>query len=268
MRRIFHLVFGALAMLAVALLSAFLSMRLAIHGREVKVPDLSKLSLADAGRLAASRGLRLSLEDRFYSATVPAGRVLAQSPAPGVKVRREWAVRITESLGPQQASIPNVVGQAERPASIVLRRIGLETGTIAHLPSDGAPGLLLAQTPLPGAEDIERPSVSFLLSDPQPLQPSQAIVMPALNGLTLPAASARAAAAGLHIVSAEDIVTSPQTAPSSPPTNQSVPQSTATAPTLPSALINSQTAATVVAQSPAAGYRISRGAAVRVTLAH
>ena len=38
MRRLFNILLGALAMLAVALLSAFVTMRLAIHGREVKVP--------------------------------------------------------------------------------------------------------------------------------------------------------------------------------------------------------------------------------------
>lgn len=258
MKRIFHLVFGALAMLAIALCSAFISMRLAIHGREVSVPDLSKLSLADAGRVAASKGLRLRLEDRFYSPEVPAGHILAQSPAPGVKVRHEWAIRVTESMGPQQVSIPDVIGQSERTASITLRRIGLESGTLAHLPSDAPEGTVLAQTPLPHSGGVERPVVSLLLAGSKLAQPADAIVMPALNGLTMAAASARVASAGLQIVSGEYIMSSPDG-----PASATVLPGTSAAP--PAA---SPSLATVVAQTPAAGFRVQRGAPVHLTLAN
>src|ERR1700751_1714552 len=110
--RFFNIVLGALAMLVVALLSAFITMRLAIHGREVKVPNLTGLTLADASKQARSRGLILHLENRFSSPNAPPGHVLPQSPAPGVSVRRQWAVRVTESLGAQQVAIPDVVGQS------------------------------------------------------------------------------------------------------------------------------------------------------------
>src|ERR1700733_11795858 len=145
--RFFNIAFGAIAMLAVALLSAYIAMRVAIHGREVEVPTLAGLSLADAAQKAKSLGLRLNVENRFYSASVPAGNVIAQSPTPGSTVRREWVVRVTESLGGQQVSIPNLSGQTERPATITIRRLGLELGAVAHIPSPGPPGVVLAQTP-------------------------------------------------------------------------------------------------------------------------
>src|ERR1700729_2172410 len=103
--RFFNILLGALAMLIVALVSAFIAMRLAIHGREVKVPNLTGLSLADASKATSAIGLNLSLESLFFSASTPPGRVLAQSPAAGSTVRREWPVRITESLGAQQVAI-------------------------------------------------------------------------------------------------------------------------------------------------------------------
>ena len=46
MRRFFRIVLGALAMMSVALLSALATMRLAIHGIEVSVPNLTGLTLA------------------------------------------------------------------------------------------------------------------------------------------------------------------------------------------------------------------------------
>ena len=267
MKRFFNLILGALAMLTVALLSAYLAMRITIHGREVVVPDLTGLTLADAGAKTSGLGLRINLQDRFYAPNVAAGHVIAQSPAAGSKVRREWAVRVTESMGPQQVDIPNLIGQTERPAAIAIRQRSLEVGVIAHLPTGGDAGIILAQTPTPDAQGIDRPRVSLLLSES--LEPAQgpAFVMPSLSGLTLAAASARTAAVGLHLVSAEDVAAP---APSAAPTTASVTaQGTASASaTAAPVAVPTFTMGTVVAQSPPAGYRVIPGDAVRITLGH
>jgi beta-lactam-binding protein with PASTA domain len=271
--RFFNIVLGALAMLVVALLSAFITMRLAIHGREVKVPNLTGLTLADASKQTRAVGLRLTLENRFYSPNTPPGSILAQSPAPGATVRRQWAVRVTESLGAQQVAIPDLLGQSERTASINIRRLGLELGAVAHVAAPGEPGIVIAQTPLPNAAGVDRPRVSLLLSEPEEAESPQAVVMPSLAGLTLAGASARAAAAGLHIVSAEDLnlpVPSPATtatlttAASAPASTPPSPPATTAAPSAPVAQATSL--GTVVAQSPAAGHRVVKGEAVRITL--
>ena len=103
--------------------------------------------LADASKITRSGGLRLTLENRFYSPNTPPGRILGQYPAPGLTVRREWAVRVTESLGAQQVAIPDLIGQSERTATINIRRLGLELGVSAHIPAPGDPGVVIAQTP-------------------------------------------------------------------------------------------------------------------------
>src|SRR5260370_32331280 len=92
--RFFNIVLGALAMLVVALFSAFITMRLAIHGREVKVPNLTGLTLADASKQTGSLGLILHLENRFYSPNTLPGHVLPQSPPPVLTVRRQWAAPV------------------------------------------------------------------------------------------------------------------------------------------------------------------------------
>jgi eukaryotic-like serine/threonine-protein kinase len=266
--RFFNIVLGALAMLIVALLSAFVTMRLAIHGREVKVPNLTGLTLTDASKQARSLGLRLTLENRFYSPTTPPGSILAQSPAPGATVRRQWAVRVTESLGAQQVAIPDVLGQSERTASINIRRLGLELGAVAHVASPGEPGVVIAQTPTPNAAGVDRPRVSLLLSEPEEAESPQAFVMPSLTGLTLQGAAARAAAAGLHIVSAEDLNLSAPPSTTTPTTENSSPQGNPPAPAAPPAAPVAQAVSTgtVIAQSPAAGHRVVKGDAVHITL--
>lgn len=256
MKRFFNILLGAMAMLAVALISAFISMRLAIHGREVEVPNLAGLTLPEASQKAGAEGLSLNVENRFYSANVAPGHILAQSPAPGVTVRREWTVRVTESLGPQEVSVPNLIGQTERPASILVHRLSLDLGTVAQLPATGESGLVLAQTPTPNASGIDRPRVSVLLSAPEDPS-STAFVMPSLTGLTLTAAAARAAAAGLHIASLEDVTPPSPTTPNTP----------AIAPAATPPVI-SVTPGTVVDQTPLAGYRVIKGDAVHIKLTH
>jgi beta-lactam-binding protein with PASTA domain len=270
--RFFNIVLGALAMLVVALVSAFITMRLAIHGREVKVPNLSGLTLSDASKQTRSLGLILHLENRFYSPNTPPGHILAQSPAPGVTVRRQWAVRVTESLGAQQVAIPDVLGQSERTASINIRRLGLELGAVAHIAAPGEPGIVIAQTPNPNAAGVDRPRVSLLLSEPEEAESPQAFIMPSLAGLTLAGAAARAAAAGLHIVSAEDLNTpTPDTATiQASASNASTPGSPSPAPA-PSAspappAVQAISIGTVIAQTPPAGRRVVKGDPVRITL--
>jgi beta-lactam-binding protein with PASTA domain len=266
--RFFNIVLGALAMLVIALLSAFITMRLAIHGREVKVPNLTALTLSEASKQTRSLGLILTLENRFYSPNTAPGHILAQSPAPGVTVRRQWAVRVTESLGAQQVAIPDVLGQSERTASINIRRLGLELGAVARIAAPGEPGVVIAQTPAPNAAGVERPRVSLLLSEPEEAESPQAFVMPSLAGLTLAGAAARAYAAGLRIVSAEDLNT--PTAPaattqtSTPrPSTPGTPAPVAS-PTPPATQAISL--GTVIAQTPAAGHRVLKGDPVHITL--
>jgi beta-lactam-binding protein with PASTA domain len=268
--RFFNIVLGALAMIIVALVSAFIAMRLAIHGREVKVPDLTGLTLLDASKQIRSHGLILNLENRFYSPNTPPGHVLAQSPAPGVTVRREWTVRVTESLGPQRVAIPDLIGQSERTASINIRRLGLELGTVSHVAAPGDPGVVIAQTPNPNAAGVDRPRVSLLLSEPEEAESPDAYVMPSLAGLTLSAAVRAATAAGLHIVSAEELN---QPAPTSDTATAAAPTAPATsappaASPAPARTVPAGAGGTVVAQTPLAGHRVLKGDPVHITLSN
>jgi eukaryotic-like serine/threonine-protein kinase len=260
--RFFNVLLGAMAMVAVALISMFITMRLAIHGREVEVPNLSGLTIAEASQSASSQGLNLNVENRFYSNDVAPGHILAQSPASGATVRREWTVRVTESLGPQKVSVPDLIGQTERPASILMRRLSLEMGTVAQLPADPANGVVLAQTPTPNASGIDRPRVSLLLSAPEDPD-ATAYVMPSLTGLTLASAAARAAAAGVHIGSVEDV-----NLPVAPVPAGSAASATPAPPVAAASATAAVQQGTVVDQSPLAGYRVVKGDAVHITLTH
>ncbi|HET7102570.1 MAG TPA: PASTA domain-containing protein, partial [Terracidiphilus sp.] len=119
----FRMVWLVLLLVVVAMLSAIFTMRFAIHGAEVQVPALNGMTVAQARSQAAGLGLNLDVDNRYYSAEVPAGHILTQSPAPGTIVRRDWRMRVSESLGPQKVDVPNVIGRDDRVAALELRRV-------------------------------------------------------------------------------------------------------------------------------------------------
>jgi eukaryotic-like serine/threonine-protein kinase len=266
-KRFFTLVLGALALVAVALISAFITMRFAIHGREAVVPTLTGLTVADASKAARSKGLNLALENRFYSSDVPAGRILAQDPAPGSRVRRDWPVRITESLGAQRVKIPDLTGESERAATVSIRRLSLDLGIIGHLAVPGDPDVVLTQTPPVNSAGVDGPRVSLLVSDADDSQAS-AYVMPMLIGLSYSAAAERAGAAGLKLLATSETPAPPPADASS--TSPATATATATAPG-PSPSDQPAPAVgpgIVIAQTPQPGRRVVRGDAVQVLLGH
>ena len=185
-------------LVAVALLAAIITMHFAIHGAEVQVPALKGMTVADARSETAGLGLNLDVDNRYYSGDVAAGHILSQSPAAGTVVRREWHVRVAESLGPQKVDVPDTVGADERVASLELRRAGLEVGEIAHLPyKAAAEGTVLAQDPPAHAQGIEQPSVNLLVAAPDDETPD-GYVMPDLAGWPIASANAALAKVGIH----------------------------------------------------------------------
>jgi beta-lactam-binding protein with PASTA domain len=172
-----------LLLVAVALLAAITTMHFAIHGAEVQVPSLKGMTVADARSVTAGLGLNLNVDNRYYSGDVATGHILSQSPVPGTVVRREWQVRVAESLGPQMVDVPNTVGLEQRVAELELRRAGLAVGATARLPyAMAAEGTVLAQDPPAHAQDIAQPSVNLLMAAPDD-ELVDGYVMPNLVGL-------------------------------------------------------------------------------------
>jgi eukaryotic-like serine/threonine-protein kinase len=248
----FRLVLAFLAIAMAGLVSAVVTMRFAIHGAEVRVPDLQGLTVSEAVHRTANMGLNLGIDNKYYSGDVPAGRVLAQSPLPGAIVRREWRMRVTESLGPQRVAIPKVVGQQERLAAIDVRRVGLELEETAQMPYSGAqPGTVIAQNPQQGAAGVERPSVSLLVSTRAPIA-APALVMPQLVGLPLAAATALVAHAGFKVGPVQS-------------TYSSTPEPSGDSGMAPADTVDP--AGTVLSQTPMAGHRVEPGMVVGLRVA-
>jgi beta-lactam-binding protein with PASTA domain len=247
MKRYFRIALTAMAMVAVMLFSAAITLRIALHGHEVTIPDLAGLTVEEASQAALKTGVDLNIENKFYSTTIPAGRILSQAPAAGSIVRHGWQMRVTESLGPQHVTIPDVVGQPVQEASMNIRRMQLDLGTLAHIDAPGDPDMTLAQTPPPNA-GVDQPRVNLLLSSSA--NASTAFVMPSFVGMSFASANRVAIGLGLRVAVVGDVPAPPPLAGTSAPV--------LTAVAAPSGLVS--------AQLPESGFRTSKGEVVRLTV--
>src|SRR5689334_18497395 len=169
MIRFLKLLIRSLILIVVALFSSLAAMRVAIHGREVRVPNVQGMTTLRAQETANSSGLIVSVEDKFYSSDVPEGKLILQFPLAGSRVRRGWRIRVAESLGPQRATIPDLTGESELAATLNLRQRGLELATLGSVTlSDAIPDQIVAQAPPPNATDAVSPRVDVLLSEAPP----------------------------------------------------------------------------------------------------
>jgi eukaryotic-like serine/threonine-protein kinase len=236
-------------LVAVGLLSAITTMHFAIHGAEVQVPELKGMTVAEARTQSSGMGLNLDVDNRYYSSDVAAGHILTQSPPAGTVVRREWRVRIAESLGPQKVEVPDTVGREERVAAIELRRVGLEVGVTARLPWPKAEGTVVAQDPPAHAQGIAQPSINLLVAAADDEAPD-GYVMPDLTGLPVVTAQAQMAKVGIQSDPAEfvDVPVGPMGSGNAAPVE----------PVRPGA---------VVSQRPLAGFRVDQSTKVKLTVA-
>jgi beta-lactam-binding protein with PASTA domain len=248
MKAFFRIVVMGLVLVAVALISALTAMRIAIHGGEVNVPNLAKLTPAEAERICLNNGLLTVVDGQFYSPSIAEGRIVSQSPTAGTRVRRGYRVHLGQSLGPQRTTVINVVGQSSRAADLNLNERGLEVGTVAtvHLP-DVPEDQVVAQSPPGNSTSAESPKISLLVGA---AREPKAYVMPNLVGRHTDDASALIAQAGLKVEVKNAVAPPPPSAsqlvgPFAPP---------ATPPTL---IPNLVSPSVVVRQSPPPGQKVT-----------
>jgi eukaryotic-like serine/threonine-protein kinase len=240
MRSFVRFVLLALMLLVVALVSMLTAMRLAVHGREVAVPDLVGKTPVEARRILEDSGLQMEVERQYYSASVPEGKIISQLPPAGTQLRRGWQIRVSQSLGPQRVAIPNLIGQSEHAADISILRRGLEIGAVTRIElSDNSPGQVLSQAPTANASSVSAPKINLLITDAA--QP-QAFAMPSFVGRSLGTALQALQDAGFRLGT---VTPAAQTA--------SVPAAAPAAIT---------PASMIVAQTPFAGEKVMVGAAV------
>lgn len=140
-----NLLLGVLfVLLVVAAASIFLSIRTR-HGKEVTVPDLSGLSVRDAGSVAGAADLVVHVSDSVYMKRMPRGAVVSQLPRAGSKVKPGRKIALTiNSQVPKKVTMPNLIHVSLRQAKAELAAKGLVLGKLNYV-SDIATNNVLQQ---------------------------------------------------------------------------------------------------------------------------
>ena len=211
------------------------------------VPDVVGLPVAAAVKRLQAAGLDSS--QRVVFASAPPGRVTAQRPAAGTAVKKGSAVALAVSKGPQRVAVPSVVGRRRDDAIARLRSAGLHAAVFS-VPSNSPRGFVVAQSPHAGSKAPKGSRVRLNVSKGAPATATTPTTstatttattttaatakVPRVVGLSQAAAQRRLHAAGFRVRTAY--------------------------------VASSQTAGTVVAQRPAPGSTLRRGAAVRINV--
>lgn len=176
-----RMVFLVFILASAAFLSAITAMRIAIHGREVSMPNLVGKGVSEASSDLRSRGLILRVADRVYSEQ-PINTVVRQTPSPGMLMKVSQQAHVVLSLGQRALQIPALEGNSLRVSRIELLRGGLQVGEVSALSlPDVAADTVVLQSPRPGA-GAATPRVDVLVSQ-GPREDSY--VMPHLIGMNV-----------------------------------------------------------------------------------
>ena len=170
---------GVLVVLAAILIFALMG------GEEtVTAPDLSGLTLEQAGAQLESAGLKLGDVGERDTAEVEPGAVLAQSPEAGADVGLGSTVDVTVATLPQ-VEVPDLSGASETEAVARLGQAGLRLREIIREPSDEVQaGHIISQDPQAGTIVALGSEVTLAVSrGPEPPAAPDAAIVPNVIGL-------------------------------------------------------------------------------------
>ncbi len=194
----------------------------------VKIPDVVGLTLQQArARLKRAR-LRADAE-RESSRAVEPGIVIRSDPGPGRLTERGSAVTLVVSKGPEQVTIPDLVGREQEDAATQLRDLNLSP-EIREKSSAEPEGTVVSQTPGAGIQVAEGTTVTIFVSN------ADVGEVPEVTGLRQSTAESRLAREGFDV----SVRTQPTT--------------------------DSAENGLVISQSPEGGTKRSKGAVVTITV--
>jgi beta-lactam-binding protein with PASTA domain len=180
---------------AVAFLSAVMTMRFAIQGREVDMPNLVGKTSADALVILQKRGLQLKVVDRVYD-DLPLNSVVRQSPPAGEHMKVSQDAHAVLSLGRRNVMIPLLTGEPLRVARIQLLQSGLQLGEVTTYAASSALGDTILQQSPPSGTRATSSRVDLLVAQ---AEADPAYIMPWLVGMPLTDADRLLSSGGLKV---------------------------------------------------------------------
>lgn len=171
------------------------------HGEASTVPSVTGKKLDEVQSLLEKKGFELVVQDSVFYDSIPRGMVLKQVPEADevVKVNRTIYVTVNRFVAPD-IEIPKLNGLSYRNVEMVLRNLGLHIGDTTYR-TDFAKNTVLEalyerRTLMPGAKIKMGSAIDLVLGSGIG---NEAILVPALLGLTYDEARALLDAQGINL---------------------------------------------------------------------
>jgi serine/threonine-protein kinase len=133
-----------------------------------EVPDLRGKTTAQAQQLLAGQSLKVGKITRAFSTSVPKNRITSTDPAAGEEVRRNTAIALVVSKGPEPVEVPVVTGRNVTEATQILQQAGFRVTTRTAASDNVARDLVISQKPS-GGNAPRGSSVELTVSTGPPL---------------------------------------------------------------------------------------------------
>jgi beta-lactam-binding protein with PASTA domain len=99
-----------------------------LHGKEVVIPNVKGLQVAQAAPLLENQSLHCMVVDSIYAKNKPAGSIVETVPPVGTKVKEGRTIYLTvSSLNAHLLTVPAVIDMSQRQAMAMLQSLGFES---------------------------------------------------------------------------------------------------------------------------------------------
>lgn len=153
-----------LGLLVIAMVGAYISIKISVIGTEVAVPDITGTAVERAYGILSDKGLFLEVEGEKNDERFAQGNIISQDPPAASKIRKGRKIKVIVSLGTREIQTPNLVGETERSARIRVTEEGLIIGSVSSAQSDVEEGKVIAQSPPQGSNKLKGGGVNLLVS--------------------------------------------------------------------------------------------------------
>ncbi len=160
--------------------SSSTSLSASVISGDLTVPNFVGMVYADVAKGNSFSRYQFATPTEQYSDDIPAGRIINQAPAAGTAWDGSTPLQFIVSKGPEEKTMPNLVGKKKEEAIAELTALGVkykeETSTEA---TDYEAGVVIRTTPTAGSQVTSSTEVTLYISDKP-----KTVKMPNLIGLS------------------------------------------------------------------------------------
>lgn len=130
-----HLILSVVSLIVLFFVAKFFIKLYTLHGTSLSTPDLTGMSLEQVAQVCEEKDLQYEVVDSVFNAEVDRGTVVAQTPPPDYKIKKNRTLFLTiRTTEDEKITMPNLVGVSLIQAKADIEMYGLKLGELSYRP--------------------------------------------------------------------------------------------------------------------------------------